>query len=104
MCLRDKYILLRQEEGVGIMDKEGLSKTFMKSLFVGMRNANVRNELRENCKSLYKGEEVDKYDDKLLELVSEAVANEGERSQRFLEGKKAEVSMMQTNLVNKEEK
>ena len=104
MCLRDKYILLKEEEGSVVIDKEDLAKTFMKSLFVGMRNANVRNELRENCKNLYKGNETDGDDDKLLSLVSEAMANELERSQRLLEGKKAEINVMQMNTANKENK
>ena len=102
MCLRDKYILLAEEEDAGSVDKVGLSKKFMKSLAVGMRNANVRNELRESCKNLYKGEGLDEDDNKLLELVSEAMANEVERNQRFQEGKKVELSLMQANAATKE--
>ena len=102
MCLRDKYILLAEEEDAGSVDKVGLSKKFLKSLAVGMRNANVRNELRESCKSLYKGGGLDEDDDKLLELVAEAMANESERNLRFQEGKKIELSLIQTNAAAKE--
>jgi hypothetical protein len=103
MCLRDKYILLSKEENAA-MDARmaGLAETFMKSLFLGMRNGNVRNELRESCKNLYKGKEPDADDDILLELIADAMANEKEREKRLLEGKKAEVNMMQTNAVLKE--
>lgn len=102
MCLRDKYILLAEEEDAGSVDKVGLSKKFLKRLAVGMRNANVRNELRESCKNLYKGGALDENDNKLLELVSEAMANEVERNQRFQEGKKIELSLMQTNSATEE--
>ena len=103
MCLRDKYILLSKEENAA-MDARmaGLAETFMKSLFLGMRNGNVRNELRESCKNLYKGKEPDADDDILLELIADAMANEKEREKRLLEGKKAEVNMMQTNAMLKE--
>ena len=102
MCLRDKVILLSIEEGCP-QDLGGLSKTFMKSVFVGMRNANVRNELRESCKNLYKDpNNADKDDDELMNLISEAMANETARTDRLKEAKEIEVSLMQTNTANKE--
>ena len=102
MCLRDKVILLSIEEGCP-QDLSGLSKTFMKSVFVGMRNANVRNELRESCKNLYKDpNNADKDDDALMNLISEAMANETARADRLKEAKEVEVSLMQTNTANKE--
>ena len=101
MCLRDKVILLSVEEGCPL-DMSGLSKRLIKSFFVGMRNANVRNELRESCKNLYKGNNNEDDDDELMALVTEAMANETERQERLSTSKKAEVLMMQTNITNKE--
>ena len=75
----------------------------MKSVFVGMRNANVRNELRESCKTLYKDpDKADKDDDLFMFLISEAVANETARAERMKEAKEAEVNLMQTNVAEKE--
>ena len=42
MCLRDKFIMLSKEENATSTSRmAGLSETFMKSLFLGMRNGNV---------------------------------------------------------------
>ena len=104
MCLRDKVILLSIEEGCP-QDLNGLSKTFLKSVFLGMRNGNVRNELRESCKSLYKDpKEAEKDDNELMSLISEAMANEKARAERLKEAKEVEVNMMHANTENKKKR
>lgn len=90
MCLRDKYILLSREEGFP-HDESSLAKRFFKSLLGGMRNGNMRNEIRECVK------DNDVKDEKLLQLIAEAMSNETERSQK-LSKKKAEVNMMDSDV------
>ena len=102
MCLRDKVILLSNEEGCP-QDLNGLSKTFLRSVFVGMRNGNVRNELRESCKNLYQDQKkAEKDDDLLMRLIAEAMATETARAERLKEAKEAEVNLMQTNMAAKD--
>ena len=100
--LRDKVVLLAESEGCP-QEATGLSKKLMKSFFVGLRNGNVRNELRENCKHLYnKGGDLEEDDDEFMSMITEAMANEAERNERLSESKKAEILLMQTNITNKE--
>ena len=62
-------MLSKEENATSTSRMAGLSETFMKSLFLGMRNGNVRNELRESCRNLYKGKEPDEDDDVLMKLM-----------------------------------
>ena len=94
-------ILLSIEEGCP-QDLNGLSKTFLKSVYLGMRNGNVRNELRESAKTLFKDpNDAEKDDNELMGLISEAMANEKARAERLKEAKEVELNMMQTNTENK---
>ena len=88
MCIRDKYIILAEQEEISY-DKKNLWKRFLKSFMQGMRNANIRNELRECCRS-----EVE--DQELLDLVAEAMSNETERLELLAVSKGGEVNVVST--------
>ena len=73
MCLRQKVMDLGDEEGCPY-DKKLVQTRFLHTLEVGIRNNNIRSELRESlCK-------VSISDEDLLKSVTEAVANETERT------------------------
>ena len=74
----------------------------LEGVFLGMRNGNVRNELRESSKNLYKNPaEAENDDNELMSLISEAMANEQARAERLKEAKEVEVNLMQTNIEAK---
>ena len=77
LFLRNKVLSASTEEGCPYNQKV-LIKRFHQTLFNGMRNQNIRAELRENIK-------VDSVipDQDLIKIVSEAVKNETERSEKF---------------------
>ena len=77
MCLRQKVFQLSTEEGC-VYNEKLLTKHFHQSLFSGIKNQNIRAELRENIKT----DSVIR-DEDLLKLVSEAVLNETERNEKF---------------------
>ena len=83
LCLCQKIKALSTEEGCPY-NQVALRKNLFRTIFTGMRNSNIRIDLRESCKrqdvSLVTDEE-------LLKLVAEAVANEGERTDKLC-GKK----------------
>ena len=102
MNQRNKILMLAETEGCP-QNPVSISRTLLKSFFMGIRNGNVRNELRESCKHLYKKEvDADKDDDVFLDLISEAMSNETDRNTRLSEAKKADVLVMQSNITNKE--
>ena len=74
MCLRQKIISLGNEEGCPY-DENLVQKRFLHTIETGLRNNNIRSELRDNS---LKRKSLD--DGQLLKAVSEAVANETERS------------------------
>ena len=84
LCLREKVLCLSIEEKCPY-DEERLRKTFFHTMFTGMRNLNIRNELRENCSrnDLKIGDEL------LMKLVSDSVANETERNEKLVLAKKS---------------
>ena len=97
MCLRDKVFILSTEEGCPY-DKILLSKRFLKSFLIGIRNGNIRNELRESCKTSISDED-------LLKLVAEAVSNEAERTEKLnLKKNTVDVSEITEKPVNLKEK
>ena len=77
MCLRQKVFQLSTEEGCAYNSRL-LSKRFHQTLFSGLKNQNIRTELREHVKmdSIIADEE-------LIKLLSEAVLNESERTEKF---------------------
>ena len=86
MVLRDSALYALKEEGC---ESEGKSiqKKFLKSFKSGLRNGNIRNELREGLKS-----EPD--DDDLLDMINKAVHQEAERTLKLTQSKTAEVSLV----------
>lgn len=83
MCLRQKILTLGVEEG-SPYDENIIQRRFLHTIETGLRNTNIRYELRElltfsAVKPLT--------DEKLLRAVSEAIANDNERSGK-LSGRK----------------
>ena len=77
LCLRQKVADLGREEGCPYQDNM-LKKKMFQAMFTGMSNANIRIELRERCKNNFKIS-----DTELLKIVSEIIAIETERSEKF---------------------
>lgn len=103
MCLREKTLTLSKEEKCPL-DEENLRKRFFQSMFTGMRNSNIRVELRERCKN-----DSDTSDELLLKYVTETCAQETERNEKFVVARKnASVNLLMTenndsqNVLNKE--
>ena len=84
MVIRDRAMSRSIEEGCPLEAKY-LHKKFLRSFSTGLRNGNVRNELREILKSLPD-------DDELQECIGEAVRGETERQTKMTNSKIAEVS------------
>ena len=89
MCMRQKVLTLSNEEGCPY-DKKLLNKRFFHTMFTGLRNLNIRAELREKCK-----DDLSVSDEKLLKLASEVVANESERNEK-LNSKKTVINLVET--------
>ena len=105
MCLREKASTLSKEEKCPL-DEDNLRKRFFQSMFTGMRNSNIRVELRERCKNDSKTS-----DEILLKYVTETCAQETERNEKFVVAKKnASVNLLRTednnspNVLNKQKK
>ena len=77
MCLRQKVLDLSSEEGCPY-DATLLNKRFRQTMFSGLKNTNIRIEIRENCKH-----DPSLSDENLLKLIADAVANEAERNEKF---------------------
>ena len=77
MCLRQKVLQLSIEEGCAYNEKL-LTKCFHQSMFSGIKNQNIRAELRENVPI---GSRIE--DEILIKMVSDAVLNETERGEKF---------------------
>ena len=82
MCLRQKVLQLANEEHCPY-DERMLQKRFLHAIETGIRNGNVRNELRPILKNEISDEE-------LLEKITFAVSNEAERNEKFSNNKKKE--------------
>ena len=86
--MRKKVALLRQEEGFPI-DERMLTKRFYHVLFTGLRDDNVRAELRERLEG-----RTDKPDNEIIKLLADIVAVEAERKEKlFGNDEKEEVSV-----------
>ena len=77
MCLRQKVFDLAWEEGCPY-EQNLLNKRMFHAMFTGLSNANIRVDLWEQCKN-----EINISDTELLKLVSEVVANEAKRYEKF---------------------
>ena len=99
LCLCQKIKALSTEEGCPY-NEVALRKNLFRTIFTGMRNSNIRIDLRESCKrqdvSLVTDEE-------LLKLVAEAVANEGERTDKLCSKKDGACSVNQIAKSEKKE-
>ena len=74
MCLREKVVALSAEEGCPY-DLRLVSQKFAHTVLTGLRNNNIRNELRSFLKTSFSDEE-------LFKAVTEAVTNEHEFAQK----------------------
>ena len=74
MCLREKVIILSAEEGCPY-DVRLVSQKFAHTVLTGLRNNNIRSELRSFLKTSFS-------DDELFKAVTEAVTNEHEFAQK----------------------
>ena len=79
VALRKKVQYMSETENIPF-DQENLTATFFKSIYSGLRQNNIRHELRQ---ILMQGNLAD---DQLLLLVSEASGNEEERVKKMKEG------------------
>ena len=75
IVIRDEALSRSIEEGCPL-DSSYLRKRFLKSFATGLRNGNIRNELREVLKS-------EPGDDELLDNIAEATRGEKERSDKM---------------------
>ena len=75
IVIRDEALSRSIEEGCPL-DSSYLKKRFLKSFATGLRNGNIRNELREVLKS-------EPGDDELLDNIAEATRGEKERSDKM---------------------
>ena len=73
MCLRQRVFDIGEEEGC-VYEKKFVQTRFLHTLAVGIRNSNIRNEIRDILNK------IDISDEELLKSVTDAVANETERS------------------------
>ena len=85
---------LSVEEGVP-MDSKILVGQFQKSLFTGIRNTNIRTEIREFCRG-----NPDSTDQKLVKTVAEAMAIERDRAIKMAGGKEVCYLGVTENVVN----
>ena len=84
MVIRDRAMSRCIEEGCPLEPKY-LHRKFLRSFSTGLRNGNVRNELREVLKSMPN-------DDELQDAIGEAVRGETERQTKMTNSKIAEVA------------
>ena len=91
MCLRQKVLDLSSEEGCQY-DELLLNKRFRQTMLSGLKNTNIRAEIRENWKG-------SNSDEDLLKVVADAVTNEAERVEKL--ATKKEINAV--NVIKKEE-
>ena len=77
LSLKETAFDLSTEEGHPFEDKM-LTKQMMKSLCNGIKNTNIRTEVREGCRGV---EQIK--DRELIKIVSEALTNEEDRARKF---------------------
>ena len=77
--LKNRIYKLSDEEGTPF-DRNLMRKQFFKTMYSGMKNNNIRAEVRENCKSV---PSTDLPDHELMRVVAEAMGNEALRVGNF---------------------
>ena len=100
MCLKSRVIELSREERYPL-DLMMLTKDLFKSMYTGLRNPNIRAELREMCAQHPNQSDID--DNLLTKYVSDAMANEEERQKKLISAKIASASVVETEAVRSSE-
>ena len=98
LCLKQKVITLSKEENCPYNEK-ALSQRFYKSMFTGLRNPNIRNELRELC-NIQPGAPLPD-DEVLMGYVAEVSANETEREEKLMSAKKVSLDVNPVSMSTK---
>lgn len=88
VALKKKVINMSNSERIPV-DHDNLNSTFFKTIYTGLRQSNIRNELR----LVLRGARID--DAELLSEVSLAQANEEERVKKMAEGRDKKVNINQ---------
>ena len=81
MSKREKVLILAKEEDCPYDDKLVLRR-FLHAISTGIRNNNIRNDLRHRLQN------VNISDEHLLQLISEAVINNSERNEKLAQHKR----------------
>ena len=82
LSLKEKILARSKKEGTPF-EENMLMNQLMKTLYSGIRNTNIRSEIRENCRGI-----LDISPPKLIKIVGDAMAIENTRNEEF-SGKKA---------------
>lgn len=93
LSLKEKILVRSLKEGTPF-DKNMLMNQLMKTLYSGIRNTNIRSEIRENCRGIQ-----DITEAQLVKIVGEAVSIENTRNEKFA-ARKSEINAL--NLGNVE--
>ena len=93
LCLKQKVLDLAEEEKSSSFTEEMLRTQLFRTMYSGLRNNNIRVELREKCGSM-KVETMT--DEELLGMVMEVTINEMTRNQMLGQNKKATVNVIQS--------
>ncbi len=91
LSLKKKILVRSQQEGIPF-DKSLLSKQLMKTMYSGIKNTNIRSEIRDNCRSL-----TDMSDTDLLKIVGDAMSIEQDRIDKFGSKKAVGFNVVTTN-------
>ncbi len=86
LSLKQKVLVRSQQEETPF-DKDMLTKQLMKTMYSGMKNTNIRSEVRENCRGIRNISQAE-----LLKIVGEAVSIENSRNEKFSATKKTSVN------------
>ena len=95
--LKNRVFRLSEEEGTPF-DANLMRKQFFKTLFSGLKNVNIRAEIKESCKTMAGGDFLDK---DLMEIVAEAMGNEALRAGNFTSSK--EVNSVESCSISEDE-
>ena len=93
IVIRDEALSRSIEEGCAL-DVNYLRRRFLQSFATGLRNGNIRNELRETLKK-------EPQDDELLKIIAQAARGEKERADKMAQLKSG-VSSADVSLVQRE--
>ena len=89
--LKNLVFKLSAEEGTPF-DRNLMRKQFFKTMYSGVKNMNIRAEVRENCNAM---QDKEIRDHQLMKIVAEAMGNEKLRAENFTQSK--EVNSVETH-------